>query len=66
MTIFEEGVKAKKEGKSYNDNPYISGKTKLGNIILNETGGVWLSGFNSIGNQKRNHGSRQFGCFSLS
>ena len=42
---FEAGIEACKSGKTENDNPFIIGKTKLGNNKLSEDGIEWLNGF---------------------
>ena len=48
MNRYQEGAEAKKNGKRYEDNPYITGYTKLGSIKLSEEGEEWLKGWNSI------------------
>jgi hypothetical protein len=46
---YEAGRKARLEGKTASDNPYVIGITKLGNPKLSEAGVEWDRGFNSIG-----------------
>lgn len=55
---FKAGLEAAKAGKSEDDNPYINGKTKLGNPKLSdpEKGEEWWNGFRSV---KQRHASKK-------